>query len=157
MDDEGDRLEIRTTDADDLDPGRAAVRRGHDLPPDLGRSAGHPRHGRQAPGQRVIVGDQPVGLTVFVELRRIIDRDMSVRAKDPIREFLAEADHDRLDDDQGGNAQHHADQRVPGDHRDAAFAATRSQVAPGDQPLEGGEGCGTGGQEGSPGKVGRTL
>ena len=141
--DERDGLEVGEAGADDLDAGGAAVGRDHHLAADQRGGVGHAGHRREALGQRVIVGDHPAG-----GVGGVVDGDVGVGAEDAVGEFLAEADHHRLDDDEGGDAEHHPDQRVPGDHRDAALAAAGAQVAPGDQPFEGGEGRGAAGRGG---------
>ena len=138
--DERHGLKVGEAGADDLDAGGAAVGGDHHLAADQRGGVGDAGDGVEALGERVVVGDQPAG-----GVGGVVDGDVGVGAEDAVGEFLAEADHHRLDDDEGGDAEHHPDQRVPGDHRDAALAAAGAQVAPGDQPFEAGEGGGAGG------------
>ena len=57
-----------------------------------------------------------------------------------LEQLLAEAVHHRQHDDQRRDAEHDADEGEAGDDRDEALAPARAQIAPGEHPLEGGEG-----------------
>ena len=134
------RREILGPRPDHLDPRGPPVRRDHHLPAHQRRRMRHPRHRRQPRRQLVVVGDQPRRRAVRVRLGGVVDRHMRVGAEDAVGELLAEPDHHRLHHDERRHPEHHADQRIPGDHRDPALPPPRPQVAPGDLPLEGGEG-----------------
>ena len=107
-----------------------------------GRGAGDAGDGGDAGGDRGGVVD---GARAARPARRLglgVDGDVGVGAEDRVHELLAEAradgerGHER--EDREGDA-HEAD---PGHHRDAALGAPGAQVAPGDHPLEAGEGGG---------------
>ena len=78
----------------------------------------------------------PVGERLFQRL----DQQMAVEAEDLVEQFLAEAVHHRHHDDQGGDAQHDAEEGEPGDDRDESFLAPRPQIAQRQHPLERREG-----------------
>src|SRR5882757_6033838 len=61
---------------------------------------------------------------------------MAVKPQNLVEQFLAEAVHDRHDDDQRGDAEHDAEERKAGDDGNEAFLAPRPQIAPGQQPFE---------------------
>ena len=64
---------------------------------------------------------------------------MAVEADQLVEQIVAKAVHHRHHDDQRGDAQHDAEERKAGDHRDRAMRAARPQVAQGDHPFERGE------------------
>ncbi len=68
------------------------------------------------------------------------DEDVTVHADDLVEKLRPEAVHHREHDDQGRHAQHDADERESGDDRDEALAPPGAQIAPGEHPLEAGEG-----------------
>src|SRR5450631_3748903 len=65
---------------------------------------------------------------------------MTVEAENLVEQFLAETIHHRHHDDEGGDAQHDAEEGEPGDHRDESFLAPRPQVAQRQHPLKRREG-----------------
>ena len=78
----------------------------------------------------------PIGQRLFQRL----DQQMAVEAQDLVEQLLAEAVHHRHHDDEGGDAEHDAEEGEPGDHRDESFLAPRPQVAQRQHPFERGEG-----------------
>ncbi len=143
--DQRHRAQILEPRAQHLDPRRASLRRGEHLAADQWCRPRHPRHRAEPSREIVVIGDQLARVAEFVGRGGVIDGDMGVGAENTRGEFLAKADHHRLHDDQRRHPQRDPEQRVPGDHRDAAVAPPRPQVAPGDRPFETGEGPGIGG------------
>ena len=111
--------------------GAAIGRRGEGLPLHQGNRRPDPGDLRQALGQVGIVGEELVD-------RR--DEDVAVDADDLRQQLGAEAVHHRQHDDQRGDAEGDAEEREERHHGDAAAPAPGPQVAPGDDPLEPGEG-----------------
>jgi len=140
----GDRQQVIGADAVDLDAGVAATERGHDLPLDQRRGAGHAGHRGQRRGDRVVVLDGARHLAGRRDRSGVIDRRVGVGAEDRVDEFRTESRPHGERGDQREDRQRDADQRDQGHHADAPLGAPRPEVAPGDLPFEGGEGRGAG-------------
>ena len=91
--------------------------------------------------------DDPLGHLLPVGQRRFerLDQQMAVHAQDLVEQFLAEAVHHRHHDDQGGDAEHDAQEGKSGDDRDESFLAPRPQVTQRQHPFERREWVGGGG------------
>ena len=88
-------------------------------------------------------GNQPRLSRERVEISQDTDSpvniQMPVQAQDPVQKLLAEAVHDRHDDDQRGDPERDPEKREPSDDGDQAFAAARPQIAHRHHPFECGD------------------
>ena len=123
-------LERAFVDAADDDAGRIRVAAGERLTLDIGDGVGDACDGLEALGDLVVV------------VKRLVDGlddEVAVDAEDLAQQFAAEAVHDAHHDDQGRDAEGHADQGQHGDDGDEALLAPGTQIAPGEEEFEAGE------------------
>ena len=99
-------------------------------PSTIGTAMRTPGDAGDALRHRLIVGERR-----FQRLHQ----QVAVEAEDLAEQFLAEAVHHRHDDDQGGDAQHDAEEGEAGDDRYESFLAPRPQVAQRQHPFERGK------------------
>ena len=80
----------------------------------------------------------PVGHRLVVGQRRIdpLQEHVAVEADHLLHEVVAKAVHHRHDDDERGDAEHDAEKREAGDHRDRLLRVAGAQIAERDQPFE---------------------
>ncbi len=69
-----------------------------------------------------------------------LDQEMAVEAENLVEQLAAKAVHHRHDDDQGGDAEHDAEEGESGNDRDESLLAPRPQIAQRQHPFERREG-----------------
>jgi hypothetical protein len=129
----GDRAEPRQiggAHAAHLHPGRVERRGGERLSLDHRGGEDHARDPGDPLGDLLVVGQRGI---------ERLDQDMAVEAEDLVEQLRAEAVHHRHHGDQGGDAQHDAEEREQGDHRNESLPPARPEVAQRQHPFEGSE------------------